>query len=281
MVILGFIVKKSLVVLLIVLIALSGLLFFLKDNLDEIVREIIVTSVSDATDTNVSLAQVKLNLKEGVGVLNNYQQGNPEGFQTKYAFRFDQAELEIDVGTILDDVVIIERVFINHADIVYEFNDGKTNFVELKKNIDKNTKKKNSDQKNKPVEDQEKSVSQSKTQQSKKIIIRSFEMINTEVEAAMPFASSQTLSVQLPNIKLSNIGAKENGLLADELMKVFLDALEKDLKRAVNFKNLVNDLEKDLKKQIDREAEKAIKKIESELGEIENIKELKKLKDLF
>ena len=273
--------KKLLVILLIVLIAISGLLFFLKDNLDEIVREIIVTSVSDATQSNVSLAQVKLNLKEGVGILNNYQQGNPEGFQTKYAFRFDQAELDIDVSTILDDVVIIERVFINHADIVYEFNDGKTNFVELKKNIDKNTKKKNSDQKNKPVEDQEKTSSQSKTQQSKKIIIRSFEMINTEVEAAMPFASSQTLSVQLPNIKLSNIGAKENGLLADELMKVFLDAMEKDLKRAVNFKNLVNDLEKDLKKQIDREAEKAIKKIESELGEIENIKELKKLKDLF
>jgi len=274
-------VKKLLVILLIVLIAISGLLFFLKDNLDEIVREIIVTSVSDATETNVSLAQVKLNLKEGVGALNNYQQGNPEGFQTKYAFRFDQAELDIDVGTILDDVVIIERVFINKADIVYEFNDGKTNFVELKKNIDRNTKKKNSDKKNKPVKDQEKTASQSKTQQSKKIIIRSFEMINTEVEAAMPFASSQTISVKLPNIKLSNIGAKENGLLADELMKVFLDAMEKDLKRAVNFKNLVNDLEKDLKKQIDREAEKAIKKIESEIGGIENIKELKKIKDLF
>ena len=279
--ILGFIVKKLLVIFLIGLIAIAGLLFFLKDNLDEIVREIIVTSVSDATQTNVSLAQVKLNLKEGVGVLNNYQQGNPEGFQTKYAFRFDQAELDIDVGTILDDVVIIERVFINHADIVYEFNDGKTNFVELKNNIDKNTKKKNSDQKNNPVVDQEKTSSQSKTQQSKKIIIRSFEMINTEVEAAMPFASSQTLSVQLPNIKLTNIGAKENGLLADELMKVFLDTMEKDLKRSINFNNLVHDLEKDLKKQIDREADKAIKKIESELGEIENIKELKKLKDLF
>lgn len=273
--------KKLLVVLLIVLIVISGLFVFLKDNLDEIVREIIVTSISEATQTNVSLAQVKLNLKEGVGVLNNYQQGNPVGFQTKYAFRFDQAELDIDVGSILDDVVIIERVFINHANILYEFNDGKTNFVELKKNIDKNLKKKNSDNENKPIGEQDKISSQSKTQQSKKIIIRSFEMINTEVEAAMPFASSQTLSVQLPNIKLNNIGAKENGLLADELMRVFVDSMEKDLKRAVNFKNLVHDLEKDLKEQIDQEAEKAIKKIESELGDIENIKELKKLKDLF
>ncbi len=273
--------KKLLVVLLIVLIVISGLFVFLKDNLDEIVREIIVTSISEATQTNVSLAQVKLNLKEGVGVLNNYQQGNPVGFQTKYAFRFDQAELDIDVSSILDDVVIIERVFINHANILYEFNDGKTNFVELKKNIDKNLKKKNSDKENKPIGEQDKISSQSKIQQSKKIIIRSFEMINTEVEAAMPFASSQTLSVQLPTIKLSNIGAKENGLLADELMRVFVDSMEKDLKRAINFKNLVHDLEKDLKEQIDQEAEKAIKKIESELGDIENIKELKKLKDLF
>jgi uncharacterized protein YxeA len=274
-------VKKLLVVLLIVLIVISGLFVFLKDNLDEIVREIIVTSISEATQTNVSLAQVKLNLKEGVGVLNNYQQGNPVGFQTKYAFRFDQAELDIDVSSILDDVVIIERVFINHANILYEFNDGKTNFVELKKNIDKNLKKKNSDKENKPIGEQDKISSQSKIQQSKKIIIRSFEMINTEVEAAMPFASSQTLSVQLPTIKLNNIGAKENGLLADELMRVFVDSMEKDLKRAINFKNLVHDLEKDLKEQIDQEAEKAIKKIESELGDIENIKELKKLKDLF
>lgn len=273
--------KKLLVVLLIVLIVISGLFVFLKDNLDEIVREIIVTSASEATQTNVSLAQVKLNLKEGVGVLNNYQQGNPVGFQTKYAFRFDQAELDIDVGSILDDVVIIERVFINHANILYEFNDGKTNFVELKKNIDKNLKKKNSDKEHKPIGEQDKISSQSKTQQSKKIIIRSFEMINTEVEAAMPFASSQTLSVQLPTIKLNNIGAKENGLLADELMRVFIDSMEKDLKRAINFKNLVHDLEKDLKEQIDQEAEKAIKKIESELGDFENIKELKKLKDLF
>ncbi|MDA9221319.1 hypothetical protein N9O82_00160 [Methylophilaceae bacterium] len=273
--------KKLLVVLLIVLIVISGLFVFLKDNLNEIVREIIVTSISDATQTNVSLAQVKLNLKEGVGVLNNYQQGNPVGFQTKYAFRFDQAELDINVSSILDDVVIIERVFINHANILYEFNDGKTNFVELKNNIDKNLKKKNSDKENKPIGEQDKISSQSKTQQSKKIIIRSFEMINTEVEAAMPFASSQTLSVQLPTIKLNNIGAKENGLLADELMRVFLDSMEKDLKRAINFKNLVHDLEKDLKEQIDQEAEKAIKKIESELGDIENIKELKKLKDLF
>jgi len=274
-------VKKLLVVLLIVLMVISGLFVFLKDNLDEIIREIIVTSISEATQTNVSLAQVKLNLKEGVGVLNNYQQGNPLGFQTKYAFRFDQAELDIDVGSILDDVVIIERVFINHANILYEFNDGKTNFVELKKNLDKNLKKKNSDKENKPIGEQDKISSQSQTQQSKKIIIRSFEMINTEVEAAMPFASSQTLSVQLPNIKLNNIGAKENGLLADELMRVFVNSMEKDLKRAINFKNLVHDLEKDLKEQIDQEAEKAIKKIESELGDIENIKELKKLKDLF
>ena len=273
--------KKLLVILLIVLIVISGLFVFLKDNLDEIIREIIVTSISEATQTNVSLAQVKLNLKEGVGVLNNYQQGNPLGFQTKYAFRFDQAELDIDVGSILDDVVIIERVFINHANILYEFNDGKTNFVELKKNLDKNLKKKNSDKENKPIGEQDKISSQSKTQQSKKIIIRSLEMINTEVEAAMPFASSQTLSVQLPTIKLNNIGAKENGLLADELMRVFVDSMEKDLKRAINFKNLVHDLEKDLKEQIDQEAEKAIKKIESELGDIENIKELKKLKDLF
>ena len=66
--------------------------------------------------------------------------------------------------------MIIERVFINHADIVYEFNDGKTNFVELKKNIDKNTKKKNSDQKNKSVDDQEKPLVNQKHNKAKRLL---------------------------------------------------------------------------------------------------------------
>ena len=273
--------KKLLVILILVLIVSSGLIFFLKENLDEVVRKIIISSVSEATQANVSLVEVQLDLKEGVGVLNNYQQGNPAGFQTKFAFRFEQAEIDIDIDTILDDVVIIERVFINQADIVYEYNDDKTNFVELKKNIEKSKNKNNNDTKRKASADFDKNLNEPTIKQSKKIIIHSFEMINTQVEAAMPFASSQTLSVQLPNINLSNIGVKENGLLADELMKVFLNVIEKDLKRAINFKNLVKDLEKDLKKQIDKETEKAIKKLESELGDKDNLKELKKLKDLF
>ena len=131
---------------------------------------------------------------------------------------------------------------------------------------------------------QQKETKKIHVKQSKKIIIKSFEMINTKVEGAVPFASSQTLSVTLPNVQLNNIGSKEGGVEADQLMAIFIDTLEKDLKRSINFKSLVRDLEKDIKQSIEKETKKIISDIESDiesLDEIKDLKKLKKLKDLF
>ena len=264
----------------IVLIGLSAY-FYLKSNIDEIVREFIVEQVSEVTDTKVQLDAVKLDLKEGAGSLFNFEQPNPPGFQTKYAFHFDQAELDLDLKSIFDEVIIIEKVFINGAEVVYEYSDGKTNFIELKNIINANMNNKTvAASTSKTDQPQQKETKKTQAKQSKKIIIKSFEMINTKVEGAVPFASSQTLSVTLPNIQLNNIGSKEGGVEADQLMAIFIDTLEKDLKRSINFKSLVRDLEKDIKQSIEKETNKIIKDLESEISDLDEIKDLKKLKDL-
>ena len=255
--------------------------FYLKSNIDEIVRDFIVQEVSEVTDTKVQLDAVKLDLKEGAGSLFNFEQPNPPGFQTKYAFHFDQAELDLDLKSILDEVIIIQKVFINGAEIVYEYSDGKTNFIELKNIINANMNNKTvAASTSKTDQPQQKETKKTHAKQSKKIIIKSFEMINTKVEGAVPFASSQTLSVTLPNIQLNNIGSKEGGVEADQLMAIFIDTLEKDLKRSINFKSLVRDLEKDIKQSIEKETNKIIKDLESEINDLDEIKDLKKLKDL-
>ena len=264
----------------IVLIGLSAY-FYLKSNIDEIVREFIVEQVSEVTDTKVQLNAVKLDLKEGAGSLFNFEQPNPPGFQTKYAFHFDQAELDLDLKSIFDEVIIIEKVFINGAEVVYEYSDGKTNFIELKNIINANMNNKTvAASTSKTDQPQQNETKKTHAKQSKKIIIKSFEMINTKVEGAVPFASSQTLSVTLPNIQLNNIGSKEGGVEADQLMAIFIDTLEKDLKRSINFKSLVRDLEKDIKQSIEKETKKIIKDLESEISDLDEIKDLKKLKDL-
>ena len=47
--------------------------FYLKSNMDEIVRKYIVEHVSEVTDTQVKLDAVKLDLKEGAGSLLNFE----------------------------------------------------------------------------------------------------------------------------------------------------------------------------------------------------------------
>jgi hypothetical protein len=273
--------KKIIFTLIIIsLISLSAY-FYLKSNVDEIVREFIVQEVSEVTDTKVKLDAVKLDLKQGAGSLFNFEQPNPPGFQTKYAFHFDQAELDLDLKSIFDEVIIIEKVLINGAEVVYEYSDGKTNFIELKNIINANMNNKTvAASTSKTDQPQQKETKKTHAKQSKKIIIKSFEMINTKVEGAVPFASSQTLSVTLPNIQLNNIGSKEGGVEADQLMAIFIDTLEKDLKRSINFKSLVRDLEKDIKQSIEKETNKIIKDLESQVNDLDEIKDLKKLKDL-
>jgi len=277
--------KKIIFSLIIIILVGLSAYFFLKSNMDEIVRKYIVEQVSEVTDTQVKLDAVKLDLKEGVGSLFNFEQPNPPGFQTKYAFHFDQAELDLDLKSILDEVIIIEKVFINGAEIVYEYSDGKTNFIELKNIINANINNKPvATSSSKTAQPEQKDKKKTHVKQSKKIIIKSFKMINTKVEGAVPFSSSQTLSVTLPNIQLNNIGSKEGGVETDQLMAILIDNLEKDLKRSINFKSLVRDLEKDIKKSIEKETEKIISDIQSDienLDEIKDLKKLKKLKDLF
>jgi len=164
--------------------------------MDEIVRKYIVEQVSEVTNTQVKLDAVKLDLKEGVGSLFNFEQPNPPGFQTKYAFHFDQAELDLDLKSIFDEVIIIEKVFINGAEVVYEHSDGKTNFIELKNIINANMNNKTvATSTSKTDQPQQKETKKTHAKQSKKIIIKSFEMINTKVEGAVPFASSQYSSL--------------------------------------------------------------------------------------
>ena len=253
--------------------------------MDEIVRNYIVEQVSEVTNTQVKLDAVKLDLKEGSGSLFNFEQPNPPGFQTKYAFHFDQAELDLDLKSILDEVIIIEKVLINGAEVVYEYNDGKTNFIELKNIINANINNKLvATSSSKTAQPEQKDNKKTFAKLYKKIIITSFSMIYTKVEGAVPFSSSQTLSITLPNIQLNNIGANEGGVAVDQLIAIFVDALENDLRRSINFNNLVRDLEKDIKKSIEKETKKIISDIQSDienLDEIKDLKKLKKLKDLF
>ena len=88
--------------MLIVVAILLATFFYFKNNIDDIVKQLIIKQVSEVTDTAIKLDSVKLNFKEGAGSLNGFQLPNPNGFQTQYALHFDQAELDLDVSTILE-----------------------------------------------------------------------------------------------------------------------------------------------------------------------------------
>ena len=271
--------KKIIYSLLILSVIILSIFFYFKGNIDEIVRQLIIQETSNITETEVDLKAVKLDFKEGSGQLIDFHLGNPVDFTTKHAFHFDDAEIEINISSVTKETIIIEKVFISGAEVIYENKDGVTNFIALKNTIEKNIKSKKSSRKDNSDPGSNDSVNKD-TKKQKKIIIKSFEMINSKVEAVMPFVSSQTISVSLPNLIIKDIGVKEKGLLPGELLNVFIKSIERDLVRAINFNDLVRDLEKNIK-SIESDVKGKIKDIESQIKKSKDLKDIKKLKNLL
>ncbi len=238
------------IIALIIFIILGGLGYFaydyIKNNLDNDVRNLIIEYGSEITGTQVNLDSVKLDLKQGIGSLNQFTLKNPKGFATDYAIKFNKAELDLEVDTVLSDVIVIEKFSIDGASINYEDMNGKTNFDQIKANVDQYLKAKKADEKTTALNNQsneENTANSAEVKKEKRFIIKRFEILNTEAKATIPQLDNKEIRLQLPNIIMNNIGLKQNGLTAEQLSKVIIKQIEKTL---IENSSFLNDIAKDL-----------------------------------
>ena len=194
---------------------------FVFPSIESVVKAAIEKIGSDLTQTTVRLDDVKLSLTDGKASLHGLHMTNPSGFEDTDAFAFDQVTVKVDLTTLTSDVVVINEVIVEKPRIRYELGEKGTNIDTIRSN----------------VESQQSSGSSSDGD-SPSFIIKNLYLRDGTVGVAATGLTDQQLSVPLPDIHLTDVGAEGAGASPGDIIEQTLAAVGGGITTAVADINL-------------------------------------------
>lgn len=214
---------KRLVPSLLVLAALIGGTVFLRPgNINPLIDTSIAHRGSMMAKARVSVDDVKIAPSSGRGTINKLVIGNPAGFKSAYAVKADRIDLEVDLASINQDVVVIRFLVIDGPEVLYQQGDSMTNFDAIQKNILSYLA----------------GIESGMGAQGKRLIVEELTIYNAKAQASAAFMNNKNVSVALPDISLKNIGKARGGVTPGELVQEVFGALNAKLSTAANFDRL-------------------------------------------
>ncbi len=262
-VILGFV--------LVIIIAITGGVYYVLTNLDSLVEGAIEKYGSEATQTAVLVDGVKINLADGAGGITGLTVANPSGFTMPHAFSLRVVRVAIDLQSLQEEPYIINEITVLAPEVFVEFNESnKTNLNELKKNLlPKSAAKKTQA----PVEGSAKEP---------RLIIRRVTFADGSIQARVAALQNKEYKLKLPGLDMTNLGGAKGATasqLASEILKRLTDRATEVVKNSVIDVEL-NKLKQKAQQKVDEEKAKLQKKADSKVDEqTDKVKD--KLKDLF
>lgn len=229
-------------------------------NIDKIVKTAVEEIGPKVLGTEVRLAEVKIDIAAGRGELRGLTVANPKGFSAANVFSLGETALEIDTSSITGDVIVINEVLISNAYLLAEqkgLND--TNLQALLDNIESGSE----DSAAKPA-----SAASSADSGAKEILLAVKKFTFTDSKMTLVSQQFGEQSLDLPPIRLSNLGSKEKGLTPEQLANAVIKPLIAQAKKAA--KDRLEDLAK----------EKLSEKLTEKLGK-DGAEKLNQLKSLF
>ena len=128
--------KAILGIVVILILAVAGGVYYVVTNLDTIVKTAIEKYGSETTQTAVKVDNVLIRLTQGSAAINGLTIANPDGFSLPYAFSLGQIATDIDVDKTNKELVAIELINVSAPQVFYEISaDRKGSLNVLKDNL--------------------------------------------------------------------------------------------------------------------------------------------------
>jgi hypothetical protein len=179
-------------------------------SLDFVVKRAIEKYVPEILQAAVELDEVKLAPADGTGALRGMRIGNPQGFRAPHAATVGTIELAVDPATLVKDVVLVRRIAVERPSITYEPGARGSNFEALQRNVTSNLG----------------TGGNGGQEDGTRLIVESLTIRNARVTYAPQVGrGTATISFDLPDIQLRNIGKGQGGVTPGELAKIVVDAL--------------------------------------------------------
>ena len=194
-----------------VLIALGGVFLVLvvfiwqvAANLDSIVAGVIEDVGSEVLKTKVTVSGVAINLKEGKAAIGGVKIANPDGYSSANLLEMEGIEVDLDIESLSQDVLVIESILIQNPLISYEGDSsGGSNMLTLLDNMEGGSSEEGSTADGGEL----------------KMIIDQFSFSGGHVKAISAAKPGEVLELNLPAIKLSGIGRSKGGVTADVVVE--------------------------------------------------------------
>ncbi len=213
--------KKVLIGVVVLLAIVVGVSVFVVSSLDGIVKGAIETYGSEATGTRVSVADVKIRMKSGEGTIRGLNIANPGGFSDPNIFELGMISARINTDTLMQNPVIIEKVSIRSPAVFYEINkSGVSNVDVLRKNLGGSGGGPGG-------------TARSGGGEQLKMIIRKLVVEGGKVRVRIAALGNREQNVNIPAIRLANVGKKSGGVTAAEVAQILGKHLVKNVKASV------------------------------------------------
>lgn len=252
--------KKILIGLVIIILALSGAAYYVLSDLNSLVKNQIEKHGSSALHTSVSVSDVNIKLMDGLGEINGFSVANPKGFSQTAALSFKTIRLDIGTDNISEMPIIIEEITIDSVATLYELNaQAKGNLNVLLEQLTSGSSSDSTTSKESNDAASEKS--------DVRIVVKKLVIKDTKLALDLTALGDKKYDETLPTFAVNNIGGTQ-GLppaeLGQAIGKSLLDNMIKQAK------------EKQKEKLVNKVKEKAMEKLQEKGGE-----KLKGLMDRF
>ncbi|MDD9895043.1 MAG: hypothetical protein OXU24_04545 [Gammaproteobacteria bacterium] len=125
-------IKKAIISLVVLLLLIGGGLYFYFESIVQTGIEVVGTQV---LGTEVTVDAVSVSPLSGAGTLRGLSIGNPEGFNSDYAFQLAEVSIALDTASVFEDVVVVDSVTIIQPQITYETRITSDNIRALVNNV--------------------------------------------------------------------------------------------------------------------------------------------------
>tara|TARA_B110000495_G_scaffold200707_1_gene216503 strand:- start:51 stop:818 length:768 start_codon:yes stop_codon:yes gene_type:complete len=216
--------KKLLIILAILAVVFIGLVYFVGGaSLNKGIQAATLKFGPPLTGTEIELAGVHISPLSGSGVISGLLIGNPEGFKTEKAFSVTKMEIKLSPKSLLSDTIEIERILIDAPEIILERANGTTNLQQIQDNIAAATASGDS-------EDPEADEVPAEEGEPIKLSIKEFVLSNANVSVSI---LGQSQSLNLPTLRLTDLGTEQGGVSPDEIAKEVMKAITRAVGQAV------------------------------------------------
>ncbi len=186
------------------LLLVVGGVWFLYRNLDSLVAGIIEREGSHATQTDVAVGSVSIDLQDGTAGISSLAVANPDGFSEEPAISLEDFAIELDPRGVTADPLVIERVRVEGARLLVEQEGMRNNLETILESVQRLTTGRAEPEAG-----------------GRKLVIERFELADAHATLLLPQLGERR-EVSMPEIVLTDIGRATNGATAASVTQQLL-----------------------------------------------------------